>query len=45
MSTINQILTSGEAVDALEIAIRALAGGGAAVDAAIAQVIAARPTA
>ena len=42
MSKISEVLTSGEAVDAIEIALRALPGGIEAVDAAVAQVVAAR---
>lgn len=42
MSKISEVLTSGEAVDAIEIALRAMPGGPAIVDAAVAEVIAAR---
>ena len=42
METINQILDSGESVQALEKAVRALAGGNDALDAAIADVVTAR---
>ena len=42
METISALLTSGETVDALESAIRALPGGNDAMDQAIAVVIANR---
>ena len=42
MPKISELLTSGEAVDAIELALRALPGGSDAVDAAVAQVIADR---
>ncbi len=43
MATISQQLTSTEALDALEAALRALTGGGVAVDNAVAAAITARP--
>jgi len=42
MSKISEVLTSGEAVDALEAAIRATPEGSAALDVAVADIIAAR---
>lgn len=42
MSKISEVLTSGEAVDAIELALRAMPGGPEIVDAAVAEVIAAR---
>ena len=42
MPKISELLTSGEAVDAIELALMALPGGSDAVDAAVAQVIADR---
>ena len=42
MQKISELLTSGEAVDAIELALRALPGGIEAVDTAVADIIAAR---
>lgn len=44
MATINEILDSGESVNALEAAMRATPEGAAALDAAIAAAIALRDT-
>ena len=45
MQKISELLTSGEAVDAIELALRALPGGSEAVDTAVADIIAARQVA
>lgn len=39
MTRLTEILNSGEQVDALELAVRALPGGPEAIDAAIDQVV------